>query len=160
MKVQYINPFVCAAFSVIETLLGKQVTKGELSMLPTIFTSQECNIITGVTGDIEGQVIYGMSMVTADLIASHMMGIPVVTFDEMAASAIAELGNMISGNASALLMNAGYTCDITPPSMIRGAKTQMTTLQIPALVVPVIVDIGQIEITVSLKENRASKSQR
>ena len=160
MKVQYVNPFVSAAFSVIETLLGKQVTKGDMSMLPTIFTSQECNIITGVTGEVEGQVIYGMSIVTADKIASQMMGMSIVTFDEMAASAIAELGNMITGNASALLLDAGYLCEITPPSMIRGAKIQMTTLQIPALVVPVIMDIGRIEITVSLKENPTAKNRR
>ena len=160
MKVQYVNPFVCAAFSVLETLMSKEVTRGELSMLPTIFTSEECNIITGVTGDIEGQVIYGMSIVTADRMASQMLGTPIVTFDEMAASAIAELGNMITGNASSLLMDAGYTCDITPPSMIRGARIQMTTLQIPALVVPIVIDIGQINITVSLKENLASKHRR
>jgi len=160
MKVQYVNLFVSAVFSVIETLLGKQVTKGELSMLPTMFTSQECNLITGVTGDIEGQIIYGMSIVTANQIASQMMGVSIVTFDEMAASAIAELGNMITGNASALLMDAGYACDITPPSTIRGAKIQMTTLQIPALVVPVIMDVGKIEIMVSLKENLAAKNQR
>jgi chemotaxis protein CheX len=160
MKVQYVNPFVCAAFSVIETLLGKQASKGELSMLPTIFTSQECNIITGVTGDIEGQVIYGMNILTADRIAAQMMGRQEMLFDELAASAIAELGNMITGNASALLLEAGYQCDITPPTMIRGAKIQMTTLHIPALLVPVIMDIGQMEITVSLKENLASKKHK
>lgn len=157
MKVQYVNPFVCAAFSVFETLLDKQASKGELSMLPTIFTSQECNIITGVVGDVEGQVIYGMSLATADRIASQMMGMTIATFDELAASAIAELGNMITGNASALLTDAGYVCDITPPSLMRGARIQMSTLQIPALIVPVILDIGQLEITVSLKENLARK---
>ncbi len=160
MKVQYVNPFVCAAFSVIETLLGKQVSRGDLSMLPTIFTSQECNIITGVTGEIEGQVVYGMSIVTADKIASQMLGMSIVTFDELAASAIAELGNMITGNASTLLDEAGYRCDITPPSMIRGTKIQMSTLHIPALVVPVIMDIGQVEITVSLKENLVARQRR
>ena len=105
----------------------------------------------------ELQVIYGMSIVTADKIASQMLGMSIVTFDELAASAIAELGNMITGNASSLLEEAGYVCDITPPSMIRGTKIQMSTLQIPALVVPVIMDIGQLEITVSLKENLAAR---
>jgi chemotaxis protein CheX len=160
MKVHYVNPFVCAAYSVFETLLGKQAQKGELAMLPTIFTSQECNIITGVVGDVEGQVIYGMSLATADRIASQMLGMSIVTFDELAASAIAELGNMITGNASALLADAGYECDITPPSMIRGTKIQMSTLHIPALIVPIILDIGQFEITISLKENVLRSDRR
>src|SRR5580704_6574129 len=103
MKVQYVNPFVTATFSVIETVLGVEATKGQLAMRPAIFTSQQCNIITGVTGMVEGQAIYGMSLATADKIASMMLGQSAETFDQLAASAIAELGNMITGNAMALL---------------------------------------------------------
>src|SRR5215813_10089111 len=137
MKVQYINPFVNAAFSVIETCMGEQPEKGALSMRPTFFTSQQCNVITGVTGQIEGQVIYGMSLVTADQIASQMLGQPIRTFDNLAASAIAELANMITGNAMALLSEAGFICDITPPSIVRGTNVKISMLNIPSLVIPI-----------------------
>src|SRR5215469_18716429 len=112
MKVQFINPFVDASFRVIEMVLGMKPKKGVLAMRPAVFTSQQCNIITGVTGMIEGQVIYGMSLITADKIASLMIGQPIRTFDQLAASAIAELGNMITGNSISLLAEAGYRCDI------------------------------------------------
>jgi chemotaxis protein CheX len=120
-------------------------------MRPSIFTSQQCNIIIGVTGKVQGQVIYGMSLSTADKIASQMLGQTIRTFDQLAASAIAELGNMITGNATSLLAEAGYQCDITPPSLMRGRNIKITTLAIPALVVPVETPFGQIEITVSLQ---------
>lgn len=153
MKVQYINPFVCAAFSVIETLINIKPEKGALTARPTLFTSQQCNVITGVTGQIEGQVLYGMSLITADKMASAMLGQPVRTFDQLAASAIGELGNMISGNASTALAEAGFHCDITPPSIVRGTNVKISTLNIPALVVPVMLpDIGQVEIIVCLQE--------
>ncbi len=152
MKVQYINPFVDASFKVIEMVLNMKVEKGQLAMRPAVFTSQQCNIITGVTGKVEGQVMYGMSLITADKVASQMLGQPVRTFDQLAASAIAELGNMITGNASVLLSEAGYSCDITPPSIIRGTNVKMSTLNIPALVVPLCIDLGEIELTVSLQE--------
>ena len=152
MKIQYINPFVTASFSVIESMLAIKVEKGQLAMRPSLFTSQQCNILTGVTGSIQGQVIYGMTLATADKIASIMLGQTIKTFEQLAASAIAELGNMIAGNASTLLAAAGFTCDITPPSLIRGTNIKMSTLNIPALVVPLCMEIGEIELTVSLTE--------
>ncbi len=152
MKVEYVNPFVNAAFSVIEMAIGLKPEKGQLGMRPAVFTSQQCNVITGVTGQIEGQVIYGMSLITADKVASQMLGQPIRTFDQLAASAIAELGNMITGNAMALLSEAGYICDITPPSIIRGTNVKISTLSIPSLVIPICLEIGEIELTVSLKE--------
>lgn len=153
MKVQYVNPFVDASFRVIEMVLGKKPEKGQLAMRPSVFTSQQCNVITGVTGKVQGQVIYGMSLITADKIASHMLGQPIRTFDQLAASAIAELGNMITGNASMLLSEAGFPCDITPPSIIRGTNVKMSTLNIPALVVPLCLEFGELELTVCLRES-------
>lgn len=154
MKVEYINPFVSASFSVLQQCLGVQPTKGQLAMRPAVFTSQQCNIITGVTGGIEGQVIYGMSLITADRIASTMIGQPIRTFDQLAASAIAELGNMITGNAMSLLSETGYVCDITPPTIIRGTNVKLSTLAIPALVIPICIEQGEIEMTVSLRERK------
>lgn len=152
MKIQYINPFVTASFTVIEQALGMKAQKGPLAMRPELFTTQQCNILIGLTGNVHGQIIYGMSLTTADKIASLMLGQQVRTFDQLAASAIAELGNMITGNASALLAEAGIVCDITPPTVVRGANLKMTTLAIPALVVPLCLELGEIELTVCLAE--------
>lgn len=152
MKVEYINPFVSAAFSVLQTVLGETPQKGELGMRPSVFTSQQCNVITGVVGKIEGQVIYGMSLITADRIASTMIGQPIRTFDQLAASAIAELGNMITGNAMMLLAESGFKCDITPPTIIRGSNVKISTLSIPALVIPMQLSLGEVVATVSLQE--------
>ncbi len=150
MKAEYINPFVSGAFHVLKTLLEVEPVKGKLDVRPNIFTSQQCNVIMGVTGRVEGQVIYGMNLITADRIASHMLGQQIRTFDHLAASAIAELGNMITGNASGFLAEAGYECVITPPSIIRGTNVKISTLCIPAIVVPIDTPLGKIEITVSL----------
>ena len=52
MKVEYVNPFVAACFTVLANCLGEQPSKGQLSMRPEVFTSHQCNIFTGVTGMI------------------------------------------------------------------------------------------------------------
>lgn len=153
MKVEYVSPFAEAAISVFRSLIGADVERGQLSARPDLFTTQQISIVCGITGDVEGLVIYGMSMITADKIAGKMLGTPVVTFDQLAASAIAELGNMVSGHSASLLAVQGYTCDITPPTIIRGTNVKITTLNIPALVIPLnLKDIGSFEVNVSLQE--------
>lgn len=156
MKVEFVSPFVEASMKVMAQVLSIAPERGNLSARPQVFTTQQVNIVCGVTGQIEGQVIYGMSIVAADKIASIMLGGTVVTFDQLAASAIAELGNMISGNSLTLLAGAGFTCDITPPTIIRGSNVKITTLDIPALVIPLrLPEVGDFEINVSLQERKA-----
>lgn len=154
MKVEYVNPFVEAAFKVLEAVLQHKPVKGSLAMQPATFTSMQCNVVTGVTGQIHGSVIYGMSLVTADRVASTMLGQEVKSFDQLAASAIAELGNMLSGNAMSVLSERGYICDITPPTVIRGTNVRISTLSIPAVVIPLHLDEGDLSITVGLQERK------
>ena len=152
MKVEYINPFIASSYMVIEATLGVKPEKGKLAVRQDGTTGQQCTIVTGVTGNLTGIVMYGMSLVTADKIASIMIGQPVRTFDQLAASAVAELGNMISGNAMSNLADAGYVCDISPPSIVRGVNVKITPVADATIVIPVLFEGGEIEISVSLKE--------
>ncbi|MCU0315718.1 MAG: chemotaxis protein CheX [Fimbriimonadaceae bacterium] len=156
MKVEYVTPFVAGSIKVMQLLLQLTPSRGQLSARPQVFTTQQVNIVCGITGDIEGQVIYGMSVRTADKIAGIMIGSPVQTFDALAASAIAELGNMISGNSVTMLAQQGFNCDITPPTIVKGSNVKITTLDIPALVIPLqLQDVGDFEVNVSLQERKA-----
>lgn len=127
--------------------------RGQLSARPQMFTTQQINVCCGITGPIRGHVIYGMNMKVADGIASLMIGQTITSFDALAASAIAELGNMISGNAMSLLAAQGYDCDITPPTIIRGTNVKIAVTDVPALSIPLdIPNVGTFEINVSLQE--------
>ncbi len=151
MKAEYINPFVQASFSVLEMVLGARPTKGQMSAQTATFVSEQCNVIYGVTGQVQGQVIYGMSLTTADNIASAMLGNPIKEFDALAASAIGELGNMISGNAMQFLSEAGWVCDITPPTIMRGTNVEISTISIPAILIPMTLEQGQLLVTIGLQ---------
>jgi chemotaxis protein CheX len=157
MKVEFIEPFVSAAFSVLETLTGEKATRGQLALRNSTFTTQQVTIVAGVNGNVEGVSLYGMSLVTAGKIATAMIGSPVTDLDDMALSAISELGNMITGNAITSLSRNGYEVDITPPSVIKGTHVEMST-RIPALVVLVNTHLGGIEVNVALAENAMAKA--
>lgn len=151
MKVEYIEPFVQAAFEVIEKLIGEVPARGALALRDKSFTTQQVTIVVGVTGPVEGQALYGMSIVTASKIASRMVGYQLPSLDEMGTSAIGELGNMITAHAAARLAQAGNVCDITPPSVLRGVNVEISTY-VPALVVPILTEAGKVEVNVSLAE--------
>ena len=157
MKVEFIEPFVKSVYTVLETLVGDKPERGQLALRNTTFTTQQVTIMAGVNGDIEGAALYGMSMVTATKIASAMMGSQVFELDDMASSAICELGNMITGSATTMLSEKGFHVDITPPSVIRGANVEVST-RTAALVVPVQTGHGAIEINVALTENAMRKA--
>ncbi|MNW70419.1 CheC-like family protein [compost metagenome] len=68
----------------------------------------------------------------------------------MSKSAISELGNMISGNASTILSNQGVVVDITPPQVMQ-SEILATFTATKALSIPLLMDgIGQMDIQVMI----------
>lgn len=153
MKVEVIGPFAEQAAMVLEKELGAKPRRGDLSLKPSPFPASDLNVIIGVTGDIEGQVVYSMSLSTAQWIASTMMGMEADISDEIARSAINELGNMVTGRAMTALSRNGYSAIITPPSLFVG-KDMIVTTVMPILGIPLLFDDGRIDINVALREKK------
>jgi len=153
MKVEFVEPFIQSAFHVLSMVAGLEAERGPLSLRKgKTFTAQQLNVVIGVNGDVEGVAVYGMALATAQKVAGAMIGQPTAVFDEMAGSAINEMANMISGGAMTSLSSVGYNCNITPPSMVRGAGMEITTIT-PSLVLPVRTQFGKVEISLALTES-------
>jgi len=148
MNSQYINPFLESASTVIEQVCNVAITRGELGIKDVAFYDNHIWIKIGLTGQMQGDVIFGLHNEVALRVVSAMMGgFPIQEMDEMGKSAISELGNMISGNASTLLFNQGVAIDITPPQLIHDHETLPTSGK--ALTVPLnLGELGSLEIQV------------
>ena len=105
-----------------------------------------------MTGTLSGLVLYSMSQATALGIVSKMIGQDFIEFDELAQSGIGELGNVITGRAAVLLAEAGFPSNITPPALVMGKSTMVTTLDLNRLVFPLETEVGTLEIQVVLRE--------
>ncbi|MDO5383182.1 MAG: chemotaxis protein CheX [Eubacteriales bacterium] len=122
INVECINPFLMAATSIMKDACQTEMKIGKPYVKTTEFEQDSVIIMIGVTGEMRGQVIIALGYEKALEIASKMMmGMPVNELDEMATSAISELGNMIMGNAATILSTKGIGIDITPPTLCRGA---------------------------------------
>ena len=121
VDVNTINPFLSSAVSVIQ--MTSQITPaiGKPTIQETSFTEDSVLIMLGITGQLEGQVIFEIKEESAKLLASKMMmGYEVTQLDDMSMSAISELGNMIMGNSATVFSTQGTLIDITPPAVARG----------------------------------------
>ncbi len=134
MKAEFVNAFLTPALDVWKKELGEQLTYHGAHSVTGTFTTEDLTAIIGVTGGLKGNVFYELSHATALAVAGVMCGSTFVDeLDDVGLSAIGELANIITGNATVELAAAQYVCDISPPVLLpRGAKVIVTNPQIRA----------------------------
>ncbi len=152
MRVEYINPFVEAAFDILKEVLGDDVQRGELYLKSTSKAVMGVAAFVGLAGNVEGRVLFDMSMDTALAVASEMNGETLTTLDDLGKATITELANMITAQAVTKLHDLGFTFDLTPPAIFTGENMEITDNEVEALIVPVIIKQGKIEINVAVRE--------
>ncbi len=152
MKAEFINPFVAAAFHVLQAETGEAPQKGDLRLEEAHYTTNDITAVIGVVGKVSGTVLVGLGERTAKQLASAMLGQTIAVFDQLAESAVGEIGNMITGRASALLDQAGYACTISPPTLIIGRGTIIATTPFRRICIPVATKYGELTISVALQE--------
>ena len=137
MKVEYINPFIESASQVLEEIASLKSERGALKMKDPNKPFRDVCVILGLIGQVNGQVVYGFDESTArSVVSKMMMGAEVIEFDEMARSALGELGNIITGKASVGLEEAGFPIEISPPTLVMATNVRISSLNIPIIVVP------------------------
>ena len=152
INVEYINPFLMAATNIIKDICQIDMQVGKPYVKQTAFADDSVIIMIGITGEMRGSVIIALTYNKALEIASKMMmGMPVTELDEMATSAISELGNMIMCNAATILSTKGVGIDITPPTLCRGNLT-ITQSYTKNICIPLSGDDITIELDVAVKD--------
>lgn len=140
LDVNHINPFLQSSISIFESVTQIKPSIGKPGVAPLDFHDATFVIQVGVTGELKGQVLIVMSVEDAKFIASKMMmGMPVAELDDMATSALSELGNMIMGNTATIFSTLNTHIDITPPMAVMGAQIKLAS-DIQALKIPMICD--------------------
>lgn len=151
MKAEIINPFLESARIVIEQVVRVSPSTGNLTVKIIEFVKGDIWIQVGMTGQLAGNVVFGLKESVALKIVSAMMGGMILTqIDDMGKSAISELSNMISGNASTILSNQGVNVDITPPVIVNPQDNPLFFSK-KALSIPLMMDgIGELDIQVMI----------
>jgi chemotaxis protein CheX len=157
MRVEYINPFVEAAFNVLKEVLGTDVKRGDLYLKSSTMQIMGVAALVGLAGDVEGRVLFDMTKDTALSVASSMNGEEMKVMDDMVKATITELANMITAQAVTKLHDLGFKFDLTPPALFTGDNMEISNnLEVEALIVPMELGTGgkdgMIEINVVIRE--------
>lgn len=153
INVEYINPFISAAQTVMKDFCSMESTMGKPYLKQASYDGEVLAVLIGITGVLRGQVILTMDQPVACSIASSMMmGMPVPELNDMAKSAVSELSNMILGNAATIFSTKNIAIDITPPTMTMGSNLSFSVSDSKTICVPLKFDTGEMEINIAIKE--------
>ncbi|EMB21901.1 chemotaxis protein CheX [Treponema denticola] len=152
MRVEYINPFSEAAYNILSQVLSEDIKRGDLYLKSTCMPVMGVAAIVGLAGDVEGRVIFDMTLDTALKIASAMNNEELSEFDELARATITELANLITAQAVTKLHDLGFKFDLTPPALFTGENMKISNNDIEALIVPMTAPQGKVEINVAIRD--------
>lgn len=151
MSADFINPFLIAAIKILKDMCMIDAKMGKPYLNTTEFKDDSLVIMIGVTGEMRGQVMIDFTNEVACDVVSKMMMSPISQLDELAQSAICELGNMILGNTATVFSTRGIGIDITPPTLAKG-NMSFTNNFTPNICVPLLYEGDKtIKINIAVK---------
>lgn len=155
MKVELANPFIKSAIDIFQTETGVKLNRKDLKIKPAPIPTLPISVIIGVTGAVKGQVCYSMDENFAYELAKGMLpGKLPVDVKKFTNSAISEMANMITGQASIALAGEDFVVHITPPAVFTG-RGSIDFLNVPTIAISFISEIGVLEINIALTEQGA-----
>lgn len=153
MKAEFANPFIRAAIDVASTELKLKLTRKDLQLRGNPEPSLPTFIIIGVTGHVQGQVVYSMdSNFSLEVAKAMLPGKLPAEQKKLEHSAICELANMITGRASIELAGEKNVINITPPAVFSGRDIKIDFLNLPTIALSFISSAGVIEVNIALAE--------
>ncbi len=154
MKAEWMNPFISNAISVIEKLANIKFEKANIAVKEDTTPTNDISIIIGITGYIEGQVVFSLKEHTAQRIAQAVRPNELIVVDEdFIESSIAEISNIITGRATIELSGDDHIIYITPPTIVMGKDYNITFVKLKTISVNLASRFGTIEINIAMKQN-------
>ena len=154
MDVRLINPFIGAVTGIMPQIGFSNITRKGISLKEKKFMVSGVVLTLGIVGDKKGNVVYSIDMDGAKKIASTMMmGMPVEELDDMSKSALSELSNMLTANASINFSNDGINVDISVPTMMYGEEIEINLQKDNIVCIDFDVDGIVLSVNVALDQN-------
>jgi len=149
--VRNINVFIEAFSNVMAQIGFSEIKKGNLSVKGRELRASGITVVVGIVGQIKGNIIYVIDIESAKKIASMMMmGMPVEQIDDISRSALSELTNMITANATICASKNGVSLDISTPTLFQGDNMAIQLTHKETVTLPLFADGNLIEINISL----------
>ena len=153
MKAEYANVFIRSATGVFKSEIGVALSRKSLTKKSAPVPSLPICIVIGITGAIRGQVVYSMDSNFAYSVTKAMIPNKLPNeLRKLTNSAVSEIANMITGQASIALAGEDRIIHLTPPAVLTGNDMKVDFLAIPTICLSMISEIGSMEINIAFTE--------
>ena len=154
MRLDYINPFIDAATSVLTMLTGMPVERGTMELRRDASATKEVMAVIGMAGEVEGRVILEMNNDTALAMAGIMNQEPFEELSHLAQDTLMELTNLVVAKAVSMLNEQGFLFKLTPPLIFTGANLSTASMNLETLVIRLHASAGEMNLNVALRMNK------
>ena len=154
MKAEYANVFISSAVNVFKKELNIKMSRQSLIKKNAPMPGLPVCIILGITGHVRGQVVYSLDKSFAQDITHAML--PNKLPNELKKyinSAVGEIGNMITGQASIEMAGQDKIINLTPPLVFSGNQIEFDFLQMPTISLRLLSEMGMLEINIAIMED-------
>lgn len=151
MRVEFIAPFVDATIKILNETLSVQAERGGISLKKSMAASDCFSVSFGLSGDVEGTVLFDIPEKTAFEFSAIMNCSPIEIMQPIVRDTLAELMNMIMGRTVTLLNEKGFRFNLTPPAIYWGNGIKPDSIDIETMVVPVDTVHGDFNISVAMR---------
>ncbi|MEN6388776.1 MAG: chemotaxis protein CheX [Syntrophomonas sp.] len=150
MDIKFINAFISGLLNVTGMLGLSDLKRSGLSKKERLEIDKDVNILLGMTGGMNGNIVLSMPEQTARNIASTMMGgMEIAVLDMMPKSALCELANMVAGNSVAGL--DADSVSMSPPTLISGQNIVALVSLVETLVIDFTAAAGSVTMSIALE---------
>ncbi|HKJ84695.1 MAG TPA: chemotaxis protein CheX [Spirochaetia bacterium] len=158
MKAEYANVFVRGATTVFTQEVGVNLSRTGLTRKNAPVPNLPISIVIGITGGIRGQVVYSMDQTFAYAVTKAMIPNKLPSeLKKLTNSAVSEIANMITGQASIALAGENDLIHLTPPAVFSGSDMTVDFLSIPTICLSFISEIGSMEINIAFTEGGGAR---
>lgn len=153
MRAEFINPFLSATKSVIETMAFTPVEAGSPALKEGNLTFGDLTGIIGMAGtNVNGNMVISFEEQTILKIVSKMLMEEFTQVNEQIVDAVGELTNMICGGAKRDLNELGVSIRMASPVMIKGKGVEINQLtKAPIIRMPFSTEHGDFVVEANLK---------
>ncbi len=153
MKAEYANVFIRSAVHVFQKELGIRLTRESVNRKNSPIPSLPVSIVLGITGSVRGQVVYSMDRSFGEDIAHVMVPNKLPSeLKKLVNSAVGEIANMVTGQASIELAGQDRVIHLTPPAVFTGTDLAVDFLEVPTICLRLLSEMGVLEINIGLEE--------
>jgi len=160
MRMELIQPVINAADAVLSETLACPVTVSDISMNEETYQRHATASLIEISGDIEGRVIFDVEDSTAMRVACTIAGTEMDSDPQIIRETVAELANLVIGNAVTTLNDQGFRFKVHPPVDHPGQQGFSGSEDMEALVMDFASPAGNVFMNVAMRYNRRRRADR